>query len=474
MLLVKTPEFHRKFLYDLGLIAVFSREYFDAIRRWDNENKLDIIGSGKQPSKTIKFFGSYFNKAYGKNITDIDVIQLIDSVTDERFYMRFRQILSTLDSTPFSYIRFYCGYIKDLEPPWSIGDNGECDFDIIKVENWINKIRISHPNIYEKIKPYLDKNTISMSDLIKADKAIEPYISLTWTREEVIAGYKIHNNVRYDFRDSMITYKRYRVVKLMYKYRDQYCLVDLNIVARDNSIPRSNKDSVTYYIDDKYKKFKYLKKMLKPEFLNNYLEDTRKSIGHITPLAATVELIDKLVKYKIANQTEIDKLREQVKKYAKENDINTVDYEGIQELIKNRTIPIYEKYKNLIKDEFKLDLFIFEIRRRQLEKQVPKNILIQRQLQNFDCTLFSDNLKDIEFIFNKSRNLLLDPYELYDCINSCVDKFNMYISEVIKALARDNYRIIKDGDKYILIKDENKISESKDLKALQKAAIIEN
>ena len=177
-----------------------------------------------------------------------------------------------------------------------------------------------------------------MMDLIKAEKAIEPFISLKWTKDEVIKGYKTFEGVTYNFYNSMVEYKQYRVIKFMYEYKDTYCFIDLNLFTQDGSINAGNKDPMRYYVDDKYKKFKTLKKMLPPELTEEYLNDVRNTIGYITPLAGRIELINSIEKYNVLPPEKIEKLRQLAKEYADKNGIDTIDYNEIQEIIKNKSL----------------------------------------------------------------------------------------------------------------------------------------
>jgi len=473
MIIIKTEEFNKRFLYDLAALTVFKNEYLESIARWDREGKLLSIGYGKQPSKSVKFFGSYFDKKVGNPITDVDVILLIDSVKDQRFYMRLNDILKNLNKTRFTFVRFYCGYIDGLEPPWKIGENGECDFDLAKIEVWMANVKEKYPEVYARIAPYLDKDTISMDDLIKADQAMEPKISLTWTKDEIIQGYKMYNGQRYDFKTAMYTYNRYRVMKFLYEYEGKYCLVDLNFVAKDKSIPRTTKDSVTYYTDDAYKKFKYLKRMLRDDQMEEFVADRKKAIGHITPLAAFVELFTKLKKYNIIPPDRLIEMEKYAQDYAKANNIDTIDDDKLQALIVEKITPLYNKYKNFIKDNHKEDIFVFNVRAIQLHEQVPKSIIKERQKLKYDCTLFPTSIKQIKQLYRKSVDALLDPYAVYVCIHDTWLRHSSLPLDWIldNIFTKQAYKIVAVRNKYTLYLNNVAVKTSSKLKKLQYTAL---
>lgn len=471
MLIKKTEDFHKAFLYDLADLTIYKHEYMDSLRKFDQEGKLNTIGFGNQPSKNVKFFGSYFTKQFGSDISDIDVILLVKSISEPNLYLRLPQILKNLHNTHFKFIRFYCGYIKGLEPPWKIGDAGSCNFDYTKVKEWIKSIKKEYKEVYEKVKPFLLKDTISMLDIVNADETIKPLISLIWTKEEVIQGYKIYNGVKYDFRETMMNYGRNRVIKLMYEYKNSYCLVDLNIFTRDSSVSIGPKDILSYYTDNRYKKFKYLKKLLNKNVLDEYLQDTRKSIGHITPLASFVDLIEKLKKYNLASKAKIQSLEKEAQTYASRNKIPTIDYDELQKIILEKIEPLYTKYKNFIEDKHKLNMFIIDVRLKQIEDQVPIEEIIERQKEGYECPLFPIDVKHIRFLYFKCRDLLLDPMETFKCLKKACRKNKVNIRKAIKVLDTGEFKIAKNGDSYTLYKSSQIIARDADLKKLQLKAL---
>lgn len=471
MLIKKTEDFHKAFLYDLADLTIYKHEYIDSLRKFDQEGKLNTIGFGNQPSKNVKFFGSYFTKQFGSDISDIDVILLVKSISEPNLYLRLPQILKNLHNTHFKFIRFYCGYIKGLEPPWKIGDAGSCNFDYTKVKEWIKSIKKEYKEVYEKVKPFLLKDTISMLDIVNADEAIKPLISLIWTKEEVIQGYKIYNGVKYDFRETMINYRRNRVIKLMYEYKNSYCLVDLNIFTRDSSVSIGPKDILSYYTDNRYKKFKYLKKLLNKNVLDEYLQDTRKSIGHITPLASFVDLIEKLKKYNLASKAKIQSLEKEAQTYASRNKIPTIDYDELQKIILEKIEPLYVKYKDFIEDKHKLNMFIIDVRLKQIEDQVPIEEIIERQKEGYECPLFPMDVKHIRFLYFKCTDLLLDPMETFKCLKKACRKNKVNIRKAIKVLDTGEFKIAKNGDSYTLYKSSQIIARDVNLKKLQLKAL---
>lgn len=473
MLITKTPEFHRKFLYDMADIAIFSKQYREDIRDWDMKDQLNTIGYRHQPSRNVKFVGSYFSKDYGKLVTDIDTQCIIRSVQDDSFYIRLSQILQNLDRTNFKFGRFYCGYIKGLQPPWNIGDFGECQFNCEKVDKWLNEIKLSHPLIYEKCKQ-ITGDTISMADLVQVDTAIDPFISVTWTREDVIRGHKILDGVKYNLKECMITYDRQRVFKYIYKYKDSYCLVDVTLLAKDMSIPKSSKNMLVYYTNNIQKKFKVLKKILNPGIDSQYFRDIAESIGHLTPLASAVEMIDKCKKYSIMSPKDIANMERHAQEYSEKYKIHTIEHSKLQNMINDKLKPLYSKYRAHVMPEKMKELYVYDIRCLQIHDKISKAVINLRNKLGFDCSLFPINVKHIEYLYDKAINSLLDPYQMYMCIKQTCETANNYMPTIIENIfTKENYEIkIKNQGLFVLLRDKTEIKESKDLKKLQKIVLV--
>jgi hypothetical protein len=465
-IIVKTEEFNRKFLYDLADLTIVQNEYLNSIKKFDSEGRLLNIGYGRQPSRNVKFVGSYTEKNIGNYITDIDV-NIIVSLNDH-FFDRLKNILENIDKTPFIFTNFYYGYIQGLEPAWSIGEKGECDFNLEKVNKWFENTK-NYPEIYEKVKPYLSKNTISMMDILTVNKILEPYISLNWTKDEIIQGYKIYNGVRYDFRKIFTESKKYKVLEFMYKYKNIYCSVDLKIIPKD-SVVFNESYRVYYYNENKYELYKSLKRKIRNDKIPEYLEERKKAIGHITPLLFFIEYANKIKKYNLIPQ---EKLTTFIRTYADTHKIATIDYDKLKRILREKITPLYQKYKQFIKDEYKEDNFVLEIRTLQLNEQVPKSLIEKRQKAGYDCTLFPMNAEHIKFIYRKARDTLIDPYKLYDCIIKSSHNTKFLLPWLITNIfVKKNYKIRKEQDTYSLYLDDKKIESSTELKPLQLTCLI--
>ena len=476
MIITKTEQFNRRFLYDLAELVIFKREYLDEISRWEREGRLLDIGYGRQPSRKVKFLGSYFEKKVGSMVTDIDVNVLVEQhdLKNPKFYLRLNSVLATLDRTPFRFVSFTCGYVKGLSPPWSITEQGQCQFSITKVEHWLRSVKSEYPAIYNLVKPYLDKPTISMVDVIKADQAIEPVISLTWTKQEIINGYKDYNGTRYNFMDTLYTYTGYRIMNLLYNYRGDYCMVEfLFIVKTDRGRPTT--DSASYYIDNVYKKIKYLKRYLRPDMISAFTEERKQEVGKLSALSTFIQLLTTLKTNQMVAPSKLKEMENYARQYASEHNINTIDYAELQILIEKRVSPLYRKYREFIKPEARLELFTFDILAVQANEQVSRQVLLERERSGTSCPLFPMSVKQIEWLYRKAEDVLIDPYRLYRCIADAANESVYSLSVVVDRVFTDKpYKIRKeDGEVYRLSLNNKVVAVSQVLEYLQRVALTD-
>ena len=248
-MLIKTPEFLNSFLEDLKDIVYFKNVYIEQLSRLKTESKktsnpdVYMKDNMKMMLATINFVGSFCLKDYGSIISDIDLIQNTPKkATPDIILERIKQIIS---SKKFTFIRFFCGQKKGMSFPWTIKLDG-CIFDLSKMELWMSKIKKNIPkNVYEKVEEILiDSDALSISDLINVEKIVETYISLSWTKDEIMKGEKIDNGIVYNFIE---VYEKEqtskKIIKMLYTYdnpkdsknKKEYCLIDLSLNKQKNS-----------------------------------------------------------------------------------------------------------------------------------------------------------------------------------------------------------------------------------------------
>jgi len=460
-MIIKTIDAHLEFIkQDLPNVIIYSKKYIKAIHKLDDVF-LSNVGFGNQLKGTsIQFFGSYFSKEFGKYVSDIDIVEYVN--IDNNFFKRFFQIMKNIKLSPegkFKYIRMYCGYKRGLEIPWDLQSDkneteGSCDFSLEKAEILFQNIRKDYPKIYDNISKYCNKDTLSIEDILNIENILKPINSLTWTLDEIISGKKIEKGIEYDFKEEFEKYPVYRVVKFLYNYGGKWCLVDINY--RSEGIKRDFENIITFYLDDNYKKFKFIKYLITPEAQIEYKKFLSEKISYITPLAARMETVKILKKYEnILHKDEIKKIEDDAKNYAKDNKISTIDYDEIQNKIKQETSGLFQYFRKKLASEFEINYFIYETRLEYFKKQINKQELKEREIY-LGCPFFDINIENIEKIFYRSRNILLDPKKVLDCIQQ-VCKINIQdCNEIVKTILNSKYIILKNDLETYDVFDETK------------------
>ena len=482
-MLIKTPESHLKFIHDISTLLIQSKSYNQVISEYSNEQLLDIRSQNLPYS--VGFFGSYFTKPMGRYFSDIDIVQYVN--LDDKFFLRFFQILENLKKSKiFKLIRVYCGYRRGLEIPWDLQSDkkeneGSCDFSISKLENLFRTAKEKYPNIYSLIKPYQDKHTLSIKDVLDIENILKPVSSILWTFDEILKRRKMVDGVMYDFKKEFINYPMYRVVKFLYKYGNKdkvlnsgdWCMIDVNFRTTSyakSSIKRDFTDIIAFYENDTYKKFKNIKKYLGKQATEEYVKEFSSTISHITPLAGRIEMINRIKKFKLLDEKEIDSLENDAIMYANKNNIPTIDYNQLQQLIRNKTLNLYDKFRPKIEKRYRKNFFIYEARLPQFTTQNSKETLRKKEADSLkttnsavssveDCPFFLISVRILTIIYHRSVGLLLNPLTVLNCIEThrvfdadenewdADDKDEINEQDLLQLFRTKNRYMIERGDK---------------------------
>lgn len=471
-MLIKTIQFHNQFLRDVSLIAIYKKKYLEDLSKVPKE-KLETVGYGNQINKNLIFVGSYFGKQFGNIISDIDIIQYVNF--DEKLVLRISDIIQNIDKTNFIFVRFYCGSISELNIPWKIDHRGSCNYDPDIISPWLVQIKPYLPeDTFNNISYILNSDSISISDLLKVESMIEQYSSLLWSKEELMKGYKDYKNKRYNLLESLkSTSGKTKVLKFIYKTFQngvfEYCFVDCAL--KEYNAKRDAADSVvinSFYTNDIYQKVKHIKRYLSNEYREKeYKKIIKEKVGVYTSLAARIELIDKIKKYKVIDQKELNSLVDNARKYAIENKIPTIDYKEIQNILAEKVSDLYNIFRKEVpiiirkgKDYFqsKKNLSILELRGLEGEIKIDKDTIRTRLKDGYKCPFFLIDIDTLEFLVDKCIDAQIDPLLISRCIvnrEAIFKKNNLYIKK-----EDDKYFLKKKGDRDFTI-------ESDDLKSLQ-------
>lgn len=412
-MLIKTPEFVEKFLYDLRSILFFSKSYDiqlqNELKEVKNSIDLNNLLLEKGKFQSINFVGSFPTKGYNEIISDIDLKQKVRNFTADNIGSLVHMIMK---KSCFRFMRFYCGIKKELELPWKMGDKGDCVFSLENTYAWLRYVKKYLPeDVYKKISDILETSeSLSISNLIKVEELIKIHRYLSWSKTDVERGFKIENGMKYDLLNVVENAKSKILVKFLYVYENkkdkinanpEYCLVDCSLNNTDSDI----QSLYSYYSDDKRHKFKTIKYHLSPEIRNNYTKDVKTHIGYLTSLSARLEMILKIKRYNAENRLisakEYKNLLLDFENFAKKHGHKLdIGLENNEEILKNMSDEkfdmLYKKYRPLIKPQSEGKILFYELRGQEARVQIPKNILEKREQEGNMCPFFMISGKEMK------------------------------------------------------------------------------
>ena len=334
---------HKKLLHAVSEIAI-NRDLYEKELCIFETGDIVCIGHNNQFSKTVKFFGSYFEKKLDELITDIDILQILNFSDD--FIVRLKEIVK---SEKFKFVRFHCGYNKKLRIPWKIdyySDNHY--YDNVKVEEWVDYIRKNYPSLYGKISHIFSKDTISLQDIVNTEEILEKDILLLWTKDDIEKGIKIVDGLEYKLQDELLNYKGNKLIKFIYKYDQYHCLVDVNFREYKNKDCRKWKNNkYERYSNDVYKKFKRLGGFLDEDDLKEYQVYNRKIkelVGHDSHIDSMIECVEKAELYGIDIDT-----KTYLETHKDEISDNKIKYENNMRLVCDMLQVVYPYFLKKIK-----------------------------------------------------------------------------------------------------------------------------
>ncbi len=423
-MLIKTKEFHERLLHDLADIVIASKKYREQLNKAGSNLEMSYK---KQLFSSVKFVGSYPEKPYGSAITDIDFFQIV--VFDDKFLARIKQIFENLRYTNFIFVRFYCGEDSDLVPPWIIDAEGGCSFSLEESDRWLKKIKPildvrQLRSVYNHIWDILSRLSLSLRDLLDVEKLLEPYISISWTGEEIVKGYKTVNNKRFDFLRTLQTYKKKKTLKFVYRYEQEYCLIDMSLKQFQKDVQPPDFATIrAYYENDTYKIIKSFKRYMKPEANQFYKDEFRKAVGNLTGLAGRLELISKLKKYRVLSPDVITRLENDCKEHAQKGGVCTTNEEELKSMIDKNTRHLTELFEKLVQPQFKPEIFIYQTRALEAGQQISKDVIRDRLRGGNMCPFYRIDITDLKRLYFISTRALLDPKKVLECL---YEACNMY------------------------------------------------
>lgn len=437
---------------------------------FDNIFKNDIKELAINSNYPFREMGSYKIKEFGEPITDIDLTAFV------YFNSKLLTIISSIirrvnKGSKFFFLHMNCGIRKEFELPWTIDNDGGCNFNLKQLYEWfeqfVNNKRVP-PHILEYIGNKVIKNILILRDLIDIENIIKPFAEILWNIDDIQRGFKIIDGHKYNLLDIMKS--ETPVLEYVYIYENNIIAVDVGLLdKRYRNFPRR---MYSYYMDDWYKIMKSYRWKLLDEFRQEYLNVMK----HINLFI--------LVKYKIDLYKRIKPYNDNLTNIAYKDmmeglemlnmDFNESIEEELYEHVNNYLSKYIEYFISRLKPEFRTPFYIYL--KRGIEAQIPTSldVIKERESYGIKCPFFSTDIDDFEKIVNLSIRVLIDTDEMIKCINYISNKLNISIKEVIYDLGNNTLALYDYGDNIVVTQDGIEIytRPKKDLKLLQRLVII--
>jgi len=402
-MIIKTKDFNDNFLFDLREIL--------------SNNNTSIIK------------GSYKIKENGDYITDIDIEEnvkysqrLIDNL-----------IHKIVNSSSFIFIHLNMGIKKEFILPWNIDNEGGCKYDPKVVAYWyknFKQMNLVPKTVYEYIENKLFLDTISIKSLIDVEDKLQKYSGLYWKLEDIKKGYITFLDTTYKLLDIMKIDQP--VLEFIYKYNNDYCLVDIAIVDKNYKYGFEH-NMYKYYTQDWYKIMKLFRWKIKKQYQREYLT-IMKTIDIFIAILSKFTLIEYVSEYKLLPIKEFKNIEIDIKTHLKKIDIKFT--KSTKEILKNKVNEYLEKYIDYFKHKLN-DNFINEFNiqyNRGLEAQIllSRKIINKRVKNNIKCPFFSIDIKEYKKLYKICRKLKLDINTIVKCFEKISNEMNVKIHELLE------------------------------------------
>lgn len=407
--------------------------------------------------KPFRIKGSYSVKEYGEFITDIDIEAFVhyDSKLLKLIYSMLERLKYNRD---FTFLHASSGIKKDFQLPWSIDNNGGCYFNLDNARKWFAQFSVKKlipQTDLIVIKNLLFKDTISMHDLCRIEKIIEPYSEIKWNKYDIKNGYKIVDRVKYDLLTIMM--KEGFVLEFIYHYKDTICAVDMGLL--DFKYRTKANHMISYYMKDWYKVMKTYRWKLREEYKSEYLS-IMKQVGKAISIKYQIELLHRIKNTSIPlytiNLFENSIISRLTRMKMKLTSTTTKEiYYKVNEYLKK-----YVKYfSNHLEPKYIKTYIIYMFRGKEGQIQVPIETLKAREKAGINCPFFRVDIEDFSQMIDLSIKMLLDPQKIFDCFTEISNQANIPLKKLIHSYGinslslsqRDNSIVLKDSGKDINI-----------------------
>lgn len=289
----------------------------------------------------IKKKGSYFKKAFGEAITDIDINVYFLNEEKTNLANLVTNIYKTLTANPnISFLCMEHGKNRDFLF-CDMSHDGKYSFNPYHISNFLNNIenQISLSDFHD-VKLRLNKNTLSLSDVMNVNSILKKYYTLTWNETECIQKFKVYNNKKIHMNDC---FDEVALMRFVYTDKTTVCLLD--VALKHPSEFRDIGVIKKFFSHNQYKVIKALKFYLTYNGIVNIYLPLLRRIEHLVVLEARKMLVELITDYKPILTFQMDCLQREINNFSKDLESQTslsTEAESIYKKIRTYVDPIHE------------------------------------------------------------------------------------------------------------------------------------
>jgi hypothetical protein len=347
-------------------------------------------------------------------ISDIDFTSYV--YFNEKFIEILIRKLENLRDFKFIYLN--AGIDIDLKTPWVIYPEWGCDFDIIKIHEWLDTLKakkIIPCDSYYEIYKILTKKKLTMGDLIDVQDILDKYNTIKWFLEDIKKGLKIVRGHTYILLEEL-KHESGPVLNSLYIDGKDIVSVDIGLVDKRYKHPIWSR-MYKYYTHNWYRILKSYKKTIRNDYDVEY-KQVLSTFEYDNALMAQANLLNSLMKYNNVSQDSINYVAQDLQTRLENYDIKAKSLKDVIFIMKNKLDKKAKPYVDYFLDKLthygKINTYM-KLRLTEISN-IPTSTktLKKRRKNGIECPFFKSNID--QYINNISTRLLLNQKTLSKCL----------------------------------------------------------
>jgi hypothetical protein len=351
---------------------------------------------------------------YTNFISDIDFTSYV--YFNEKFIKILIRKIESLKDFKFMYLN--AGFNTDFKPPWVIYPEWGCDFDLLKVREWLvdfkTKKLISYDS-YDEIYKILTKKKLLMGDLIDVQEILVKYSKIRWFLPDIKKGSKTIGGHTYILLEELKG-DHSPVINSVYIDGNDIVSVDIGLVDK-RYIQHIWHRMYKYYTENWYKIFKGYKKFISKDYDAEY-KQVLSTLEYDNALMAQASLLDSLMKYNVVTQNSINYIAQDLQTRLEKEGIKDKSLKKVistlHNKLDNKSKPYVDYFLDKLTHAGKIKTYQ-QLRLTEIAK-IPTSTkkLKKRRKNGIECPFFESNI--YQHINNISSRLIWDQKTFRKCL----------------------------------------------------------